>query len=120
MFRIRRGIILFVVLITGVLVWQHFYSNKGTLLGSSIINEQQKEFRRYAIEYYPISDLEYHGGNEIWVRLRRGSKRESVDVQRIVDDIASDYQTRMGNEGPVSVFMLHPIDQGVIAKSPAE
>ena len=117
MLRLRPGLLLVFGLLIGVWVWQTQFREYSPFSGSATEHAQQVEFKRYVLDYYPIQKVEYHGSGEIWVRLKVGEKLQPVDAQRVVDDIADDYRTRTNTTGGITVYLLHPVDQGVMARA---
>lgn len=117
MLRLRPGILFLIVLVFGVWLWQTQFREYSLFSESATDHSKQVEFKRYALDYYPIQELKFVSDNELWVRLNKGNNLQTVDIQRVVDDIADDYQTRTGIAGGFTVFMLHPIHQDVVART---
>ncbi len=117
MLRLRPGVLLIIVLVLGVWLWQARFREYSPFSGTANRYGQQVEFKNYALNYYPIHELKFLGGGELWVRLKQSQNLESIDVQRIVEDIADDYRTRTGIAGGFTVFLLHPVNQEVVART---
>lgn len=116
MLRVRPGLLLAIVLAVAALTWQYKFRDY-TPFSVTHITQAQADFRRYALRNYDIAQFEYHGGNEIWVRAMRTQAVDRVDAARIVEEIASDYRSRIDSDEKITVYLLHPIHQDVLART---
>ena len=117
MLRLRPGILLIIVLVFGVWLWQARFREYSPFSDTVNRHAQQVEFKHYALDYYPIHELKFLGTSELWVRLKQTQNLESINAQRIVEDVADDYRTRTGIAGGFTVYLLHPVNQDVIART---
>lgn len=114
--RVRPGLLLAIILVAAILVWQYRFRDFSVFTGPEL-TQQKVDFKHYALRNYAISKLEYHGGNEIWVRLGKTDAMAPVDLERIVNEIALDYKTRVGDDEEITVYLLHPVHQDVLART---
>lgn len=117
MLRLRPGILLIIVLVFGIWLWQARFREYSPFSDTVNKHALQVEFKQYALNYYPIHELKFLVGGELWIRLKQTQDLESIDAQRIVEDIADDYRARTGIAGGFTVYLLHPVNQEVIART---